>query len=166
MRHWERAPRAGRGIIVTRASVCICVAIRWIARVRFTCYRNGEDGALAVSFFTHVFTPPSARDVCQRRYVAPIVPRSGDLIKYGGIDRNWWLPPALTAKFIEKLKDGRGDGIVPGSSLGMYVTWTCRRTVRIFDVKTISMAKSRIRRCEKKRTCERRNVWQSEIKTL
>lgn len=54
MRHWERAPRAGRGIIVTRASVCIRVAIRWIARVRFTCDGNGEDGALPVSFFTHV----------------------------------------------------------------------------------------------------------------
>jgi len=58
MRHWERASRVGRGIIVTRASVRVCMCIRVtihrIARARFTCDGNGEGGILPVSFFTHV----------------------------------------------------------------------------------------------------------------
>lgn len=81
MRHGERAPRAGRGIIVTRVSLSVGSLVHATRTTKVV---------LPPFHFSPMCPPPSARDVSagvERR--ADRIPLRCDLIKYGGIGRNW-----------------------------------------------------------------------------
>lgn len=73
MRHWKRAPRFGRGIIVTRTSVYIYVALPIGSLVHVS--RAMEIAKVVLLYFIFHLSP-SARDVFRRRYVASIVSRA------------------------------------------------------------------------------------------
>ena len=75
MRHWKRAPRSSRGIIVTRASVYIYMALP-IGSLVHVSRAMGIAKVVLLYFIFHLF-PSSARDISRRRrYVASIVSRA------------------------------------------------------------------------------------------